>query len=238
MEEIKISVITTLFNYERYIGDAVKSFLKQGIPESEMVIVDDASTDNPYRVLQKFQDDRIKVIKLDKNMGYSHAKTSGIKACRGEIIVMLDADDMLTKGSLAIRYKKIKEGFDFVHGPTLDQSGNGKQVESRMWKKWKKNKKWKYVHAQSAMLKKDIHRKIGLYDENLRCKSDREMFARIFHHKFKIGTVGEKVAIYRKHGKQMHRSSEKLKVNDQLQRQVLKLIDKRKTDLSGLKMLD
>ena len=61
------------------------------------------------------------------------------------------------------------------------------------------------------MLKKDIHRKIGLYDHMLRSKSDREFFARVFFHSFKIGTVENDVAFYRIHDKQMHKSKEKLK---------------------------
>ena len=77
-----------------------------------------------------------------------------------------------------------------------------------------------------------------MYDENLRCKSDREFFARVFHHNFKIGVVKKDVALYRRHSKQMHCSKEKLRINDKLQKEVLKLIKKRKTDLSGLEMLD
>ena len=106
-----------------------------------------------------------------------------------------------------------------------------------MWDLWLKEKSYKYVHAQGVMLKKDINRKIGLYDETLRCKSDREFFARVFNYGFKIGIVNQDVAFYRRHKKQMHRSKEKLRINDKLQKTVLSLIKKRKIDLSGLKML-
>ena len=87
------------------------------------------------------------------------------------------------------------------------------------------------------MLRKDIHRKVGLYDESLRSKSDREMWARILNHNFKMSYVDDYVSLYRRHNKQMHRSPEKLKINDKLQKKVLKLIEKRRKDLSGLEML-
>ena len=240
----KVSVVTTLYNYNNYIVDCVGSFLNQNFKDSEMIIVDDNSTDDPYSNIKKYISDRVKYIKLKKNCGYSHAKNVGIREASSDILVMLDADDMNNKDGISLRYKKIQEGFDFVHGPVLDftvKNGEMKTKESRLWRKWKKSKKdascYKLVHAQSVMLRKDIHKKIGLYDESLRSKSDREMWARVFNHNFKISYVEDYVSLYRRHSKQMHRSPEKLKINEKLQKKVLSLIEKRKKDLSDLVML-
>ncbi len=233
----KVSVITTLYNYSSYIEDCIKSFLNQEFDNSEMIIIDDASKDNPYNIIKKYESNRVKYIKVDKNQGYSHAKNVGIKACNSDILVMLDADDMLTPNSLKIRYKKIKKGYDFVHGPCLDMKEGRPLARNRLWDLWLAKRGWKHVHAQGVMLKKKIHCKIGLYDETLRCKSDREFFARVFNYGFKIGTVKEDVAFYRRHKKQMHRSKEKLKINNKLQKEVIKKIERRKKDLSDLEML-
>ena len=234
--EYKVSVVVTLFNYRKYVIDAIESFLNQDFADSEMVIVDDASTDNPYKIIKRYESDRVVYVPLDRNMGYSHAKNVGIKKARSEILVMLDADDMLMQRGIETRYDEIMKGYDFVHGPCLDFK-NDKLKRSKMWKQWLKSKSYKHVHAQGVMLKKEIHRHIGLYDETLRCKSDREMFARIFNNDFKIGYVSDDVAIYRRHIDQMHRSKEKMKINDKLQKEVLLKIEKRKTDFSGLEML-
>jgi len=202
-----------------------------------MIIVDDASEDYPYEVIKKYEGKRLKYIHLQRNQGYSHAKNVAIKIAKAEILVMLDADDMLTKNGISIRYKKLKKGYDFVHGRVLDYKNNKTSI-SRMWDLWIKYRTFVYVHAQGVMLKKNIHRKIGLYDENLKSKSDREFFARVFNYNFRIGVVKENVALYRRHKKQMHRSKEKLKNNNQLQKKVLNLIKKRKKDLSGLLFLE
>ena len=234
----RISVITTLYNYRNYIGECITSFLHQKFDGAEMIIVDDASTDDPYKDIKKYLSYHIKYIKLDENKGYSHAKNVGIRACNSDILVMLDADDMLTPDSLKIRYKRMmKKDYDFVHGPCLDMKEGRPLVRNRLWDLWNEKGGWKHVHAQGVMLKKDIHRKIGLYDETLWCKSDREFFARVFNHGYKIGVVKEDVAFYRRHKKQMHRSKEKLKINKKLQKEVINKIEKRKTDLSGLEML-
>jgi len=52
---MRVTVVTTLYNYKRYIGPAIKSFLSQDIKDSEMIVVDDSSTDNPYSVIRKFK---------------------------------------------------------------------------------------------------------------------------------------------------------------------------------------
>jgi glycosyltransferase involved in cell wall biosynthesis len=233
----KVSVITTLYNYSNYIEDCIKSFLKQDFTDSEMIVVDDASVDNPYRVIKKYESDRLRYIKLNKNKGYSYAKNIGIKACGSDILVMLDADDMLIDKSISIRYKKLMKGYDFVHGPCLDKKEGRPLVRNRLWDLWLKKNTWKNVHAQGVMLKKNIHREIGLYDEELRCKSDREFFARVFNRGYKIGTVKEDVAFYRRHKKQMHRSKEKMKINNKLQKEVLKKIEIRKKDLKKIELL-
>jgi O-antigen biosynthesis protein len=238
---LKVTVITTLYNYRDYVKQAIKSFLNQSFDDAEMVIVDDASKDNPYKVIKKYESERLRYIRLEDNGGYPRAKNVGIKAAKADVLVMLDADDMLTRDSIKIRYKKIKEGYDFVHGPVLDLRGE-KHRESKLWKQWKGSKKdagcYRLVHAQSVMLRKIIHSIVGLYDESLRSKSDREMWARVFNSgKFKIGYADDYVAVYRCHSKQMHRSKEKLKINDKLQKRVLKIIERRKKDLSGVEML-
>ena len=233
----KVSVITTLYNYREYIGDCIQSFLDQKFEDAEMIIVDDASTDNPYEVIKKYTDKRVKYIPLKKNGNYSHAKNVGIKASDSDVLVMLDADDMLTINGIIVRYNKLMKGYDFVHGPCFNFKKGKPLVRNRIWDDWVKHKTYKYVHAQGVMLKKDIHRKVGLYDENLWCKSDRELFARVFHHGYKIGVVEEEVSFYRRHAKQMHCSKEKAKINDKLQKNILKMIEKRRTNLEGLELL-
>lgn len=234
-----ITVVTTLYNYARYIGECVESFLKQDYKDSEMVIVDDGSTDDPYAALNKYlfdYPDRIRYERLPKNKGEPYAKNVGLKLANGSVIVMLDADDMLTEKSLSRRIAKINEGVDFVHGPVLDLK-NGQLGKSKLWQSWLESPVYKHVHAQSVMLRKGIHSEIGMYDETLPHKNDREMWARIFNRGYKIGTVPEPVSIYRLHDKQKHKTREKLAMNKELQKRVLKIIEHRKTNLNGVNLL-
>ncbi len=237
--KIKVSVISTLFNYREYISECIESFLKQDFICSELIIVDDASTDNPFEEIRPFLCERVRYIRLPENRNYSNAKNMGIRSAKSEILVMLDADDMLTENGISLRYKKLMEGYDLVHGPCLRLERNKKLVRDPMWPKWIETKNALWIHAQGVMLRKEIHRKIGLYDPWFWAQGDREMFLRIANADFKVGTVDEDVAIYRIHGKQMHRSKRKRKDRENLNRRMHEVLEKRKGgDFSGLEMCE
>lgn len=235
---IQVSVITTLYNYRDYIQDCIESFLNQKFKRSEMIIVDDASTDNPFEVIQNYKSKRIRYIRLPENKNYSNAKNVGIKASNSEVLVMLDADDMLTPDGIRLRYAKLMEGFDLVHGPCLRFEKNGFQRDP-MWRRWLETKNPLWIHAQGVMLRKDIHRKIGLYDPWFWAQGDREMFLRIGNAGFKIGTVDENVAVYRIHNDQMCRSRRKKRDKVNLKKKMREVLKNRKKgNFSGIDMLE
>ena len=233
----RISVITTLFNYGNYIEDCIHSVMNQSGVDFEMLVVDDGSTDDGpsivSRLTKKFKN--LILIKLNRNYGYSTAKNVGIKESSGDTLVMLDADDMLLPGSLQIRKKYIDNGYDLVHGYALNFTGN-KRSESEMRKKWIKGKneklRWKFIHPQCVMLDKHIHNMVGMYDEDLKCKSDREMWARICNRDFTIKYIDSPVALYRLHNNQMHKSKWKLANNKRLANELMSLVEIRKHDIS------
>ena len=233
---MKVSVITTLYNYREYIEECIQSFLNQDFTDSELIIVDDMSTDDPYEVIKKYESDRVRYIRLSEKGNYSVAKNVGIRCARADVLVMLDSDDMLTKNGISSRYTKLIEGFDFVHGPCLVLY-HGSKYRAAVWAKYLRTKQYRDIHAQTVMLRKDIHQKIGLYDEELWSASDYEMWGRIFNHGFKIGYVEEDVSVYRMHSKQMHSSDRKQRELSAITKLVDEKIEKRKTDLIGLEML-
>src|SRR4051794_38179328 len=91
----KISVITAAYNCSNHIERAVDSVRQQSIADWEMLIIDDASTDDTFEVAKRLaaRDQRIKVWRQEVNSGPSAARNRGIEAARGEWITILDADD-------------------------------------------------------------------------------------------------------------------------------------------------
>ena len=212
-----VSVIVPLYNYRKYIGYCIQSILNQSFDDFELIVVDDCSIDSSYKVAKSFakRDKRIKVIKLDKNYGYSKAKNEGIVISKGKYIVTLDADDMMTKNSLKIRLKVImKKDVDFVYADAYFVKDNISLKKCYNLNNHIINKSVDLynIHAQSVIMKRSVHIKYGLYDENLRSRSDREMWWRLFgkidkdKKRVKVFYLNEPVAYYRYHRYSMWRN--------------------------------
>src|SRR6266446_2779900 len=92
---MQISVIIAAFNAGHFIGRAISSVQKQTTRDLEIIVVDDASTDNTNSVVQNLaeKDNRIKLVRLTSNAGPSGARNIGFAAAKGEWIAVLDADD-------------------------------------------------------------------------------------------------------------------------------------------------
>ncbi len=97
----RVSVIIPTYNYGTYVRGAIDSALRQRVPDVEIIVVDDGSTDGTADILDPYED-RIKYI-YQKNAGLSAARNTGIANSTGEFIDFLDADDMLGPGSLGLQ---------------------------------------------------------------------------------------------------------------------------------------
>jgi len=88
-----VSVIIPTYNRADLIGHTIKSALNQSWQNLEIIVVDDASTDDTRTVVQAIPDPRIRYIGLEKNSGPSTARNTGVEQARGHFISFLDSDD-------------------------------------------------------------------------------------------------------------------------------------------------
>jgi glycosyltransferase involved in cell wall biosynthesis len=98
-----VTVVITCYNYARFLSEAVQSVLDQAEVAVDVVIVDDASTDDSLEVARAIADGetRVRVIANERNLGAVGAFNRGLEQATGEFLVRLDADDLLTPGSLS-----------------------------------------------------------------------------------------------------------------------------------------
>lgn len=88
------------YNASQYIKEAIESVYRQNV-EWELIIINDASTDDTEKVIQEFlQDERIQYIKNEQNMGVAKSRNIGIERAKGEYIAFLDSDDRWTENKL------------------------------------------------------------------------------------------------------------------------------------------
>ena len=110
---VKVSVLITAYNGEKYIGETIKSVLEQDFKEEfEIVIIDDGSTDNTKKIIKSFDDKRILYYYFGKNKGYfnlHNVVNFGMKRCNGKYIARIDADDVMYKDRLRIQYNYLEK---------------------------------------------------------------------------------------------------------------------------------
>ncbi len=88
------SIVIPLFNKQNYIAATLRSVLDQTDADFEVIIVDDASTDQSLKAIENFNDARISLIAHQRNLGLSAARNTGIRAAKSNYIAFLDADDL------------------------------------------------------------------------------------------------------------------------------------------------
>ena len=103
------SVIMACYNSEKHIAKSIQSVLGQTEDDWEMIIVDDASTDNTLKIAKKFQDSdsRIKVVGLEQNQGPGYARNFSVQQAKGNWLAILDADDIFLPNKLELQKRKI-----------------------------------------------------------------------------------------------------------------------------------
>ena len=100
-----VSVITPVFNSEKFVSETIQSVQRQTFSDWEMILVDDFSTDNSIEEIENFacEDERIKLIKLSQNSGPAVARNHAIKGASGRYIAFLDSDDLWLPEKLEVQ---------------------------------------------------------------------------------------------------------------------------------------
>lgn len=157
-----ITVIMPVRNGENYIKEAIEGIKAQNM-NIEIIIVDDASTDNTAKIAE---DLGIKVIKHKKCLGLVLSKNTGLKAAKGKYIMFHDHDDVMNKNVLSKMYEEITKNNDEVAIMAKVKdflSPDAKDTNSQI-----KPEAYYGLFTGAILIRKDLFNKIGLLDENVR----------------------------------------------------------------------
>ena len=98
MEKIKVSIIIPVYNNSKYLRDCLNSVLKQTLDNIEIIAIDDCSTDDSFDILKEYQSkyqEKLKIIRNNKNMGVGYTRNLGISLSSGKYIGFVDGDDYI-----------------------------------------------------------------------------------------------------------------------------------------------
>ena len=177
MKTPKISVIMSEYNTKpEYLNIAIKSILDQTFKDFELIIVDDCGFNDVFKIISKFQDKRIKVIKNKINMGTAYSKNRAVKLSGADYIAIMDTDDISLPSRLEITYNFIlkNQQYDVVSSRVLEFGDN--QEYGIMGKSGEKNNKniimGDFPIHGAAIIKKASILKVGGYNNYYRKSQD------------------------------------------------------------------
>lgn len=209
-----VSVIIPTYNYSRYVGQAIGAVLAQTLPATEIVVVDDGSTDDTAAEVEKFGE-KVRYIKQE-NAGVCVARNRGVADSTGKYIAFLDADDIWEPEKLAKQIAKFSEDdqIGLVHcGMREFHSDTGETIAMHLQgtEGWVADDLllWEGLGVigpgGTIIVRRDAFENVGGFDESLKVGEDWDFCYRIAR-KYKVGFVPELLVNYRNHGTNAHKN--------------------------------
>ena len=125
----KVSIITPVYNAEKFILATINSVISQTDNDWELIIIDDFSSDNTLKILESFMciDSRIKLVRLDHNSGAAVARNKGIEYAKGRYVAFLDSDDQWLPNKLEKQISFMEKNqypFTYTSYNKINEQGN------------------------------------------------------------------------------------------------------------------
>lgn len=128
-----ISVCMSVYNGERYILRQVDSILKQLDLDDEVIVYDDHSTDNTLSILVSIGDQRIKIIRSEKNNGFLYGFQCAIDAAKGEYVFLSDQDDIWLPSKVQVVMEYFDKGADCIIHDAIVMDDVGKIINHSLF---------------------------------------------------------------------------------------------------------
>ncbi len=120
----KISLIVPIYNTEKYLNKCLDSLISQSLKDIEIILINDGSTDDSEKIINNYDDKRIKYISRE-NKGVGKTRNEGIDLAKGEYLTFVDSDDYLDINFCKKMYEKaVKDNCDLVICDFFEDRGN------------------------------------------------------------------------------------------------------------------
>lgn len=207
----KVSVVIPTHNRAPVLVRAIESALRQSMSDLEVIVVDDASSDDTADRVGEIRDERIVYLRHERNLFAAAARNTGMAAARGQFVAFLDSDDAWTDNHVELQLRALasrSEDWACVHGGArLYKNGNDTPVLSLA--RYEGNVLREYVMAGFAiwtptfMFRRACLDEIGMMDVSLRRGQDRDFYIRMLQH-YKLARVEEPITnVYMETDKQL-----------------------------------
>lgn len=209
-----VSVVIPTFNHERFVSDAIDSALSQTYPNTEVIVVDDGSTDNTRSRLLSYNT-RIRY-HYQPNAGLSAARNTGISLAHGEFVAFLDSDDMFHPRKIELQMRWL-QGDPTITLCATECIGGSKPewlpIEDNAICATEISLSDLVVRSRfgscAVIVRKKCFDRVGVFDTSLRSAEDRDMWIRIAS-QFRIVRLSAPLWWYRPSPGSMSTNAEKM----------------------------
>lgn len=195
---VGISVIIPTYNRATALSEAIDSVLDQTHENLELIIVDDASTDETPVVVENYQDDRIQYHRFQENKGANAARNKGIELATGEYISFLDSDDKFHQTHLQSVIDTLNSETEECAGVftscKLVSDGNvvGERLSKEGYVTYDEILSSNVIGGFSRItLRSSIFADVGKLDEELQSSQDYDFFIRVLKEGYVIRGIDE-----------------------------------------------
>ncbi len=204
----RVTILLPVYNGDKYLGEAIDSIINQSFSDFEFLIIDDGSTDGSVKIIESYNDSRIRFVRNETNLGLIATLNKGLALARGEYVARMDQDDI----SLPERLKK-QVGFMNQH-TDLGICGTWSKTIGEVEKSWLTrfpvghNEIMSHllfntaISHPTAMFDMKKFRSLNLnYDINAIHAEDYNLWVKASDY-FNLGNVPEVLLLYRVHRQQ------------------------------------
>ena len=210
----RISIIIPMHNSSKHIEECLESVINQTYQNIEIIVVDDASSDNSLELVKNIKDNIIKILEIKENVGAANCRNKGIEEATGEYICFLDSDDYWVLDKLERQVKFMEDNnYTFIYGGyDYYKSGRRKKAKVPKSMNYKQLLKNHAIFTSTVMLNMCELSKEDIYMPDIRKGQDTATWWKILKKGITAYAITDTIAIYRVGEKSI--SSNKVKALD------------------------
>jgi glycosyltransferase involved in cell wall biosynthesis len=199
-----VSVILPVYNGEQFLANAIQAIKEQDYQPLEILVINDGSTDGTAAIMDQFQDEIRSFHQA--HQGPAAARNYGLRMAEGEIYAFFDVDDLWSEGLFPQMIDQLLKDTtsDIIQGLMQqilipESMSNQSHITHPQPKQHIPEKPYRFIHLTSALYRKSVFQKVGIFDESLMTGEDFDWFLRAWEHRIKKIDIDEIFLIYRKH---------------------------------------
>lgn len=230
---MKVSVIMSVYNAEKYLKAAIDSILDQTYSNFELILINDYSSDDSEAIMKQYQaeDPRIIILENEENIGLTKSLNRGLALARGEYVARMDADDISVPERFEKQVKFLDEHPDYSFVSCIAQyiNENGEPEQMRLFPETNEEiynmmPKVDAVMHPGVMFRRTDIALIGNYCEEFRVVQDYDLWFRGMAAGYKFYNIQEPLVLFRRNDSYNTRKSKAYRMVDfQVRRKGYKL---------------